>query len=99
MDNLSWSLLCLASHRRVPRAARFSAAHISRMRPQTFMGHQRRRNGIEVADEERRELARTHIGLWAVPIMALTTATLPYALQLASQGLEALRADPGFGKG
>jgi alanine dehydrogenase len=31
--------------------------------------------------------------------MALTTATLPYVLQLARQGLDALRADPGFGKG
>jgi alanine dehydrogenase len=31
--------------------------------------------------------------------MALTTATLPYVLQLAQQGLDALRADPGFGKG
>ena len=31
--------------------------------------------------------------------MALTTATLPYVLQLAHQGLDALRADPGFGKG
>ena len=31
--------------------------------------------------------------------MALTTATLPYVLQLANHGLDALRADPGFGKG
>ncbi len=31
--------------------------------------------------------------------MALTSATLPYVLQLAQQGLDALRADPGFGKG
>lgn len=31
--------------------------------------------------------------------MALTTATLPYALQLAEKGIEALREDPGFGKG
>lgn len=31
--------------------------------------------------------------------LALTTATLPYALRLAEQGIEALRADPGFAKG
>jgi alanine dehydrogenase len=31
--------------------------------------------------------------------MALTKATLPYALKLADQGLQALRSDPGFGKG
>jgi alanine dehydrogenase len=31
--------------------------------------------------------------------MALTSTTLPYVLQLAQQGLDALRADPGFGKG
>jgi len=31
--------------------------------------------------------------------MALTSATLPYVLQLAHQGLDALCADPGFGKG
>jgi alanine dehydrogenase len=31
--------------------------------------------------------------------LALTTATLPYVLNLAYQGLDALRADPGFGKG
>jgi alanine dehydrogenase len=31
--------------------------------------------------------------------LALTTATLPYVLQLAQQGLTALRDDPGFGKG
>ena len=31
--------------------------------------------------------------------MALTNATLPYALKLADQGLEALRTDAGFGKG
>ncbi len=31
--------------------------------------------------------------------LALTTATLPYVLNLAHQGLDALRADPGFGKG
>jgi alanine dehydrogenase len=31
--------------------------------------------------------------------MALTAATLPYVLKLAQQGLDALRADPGFGKG
>jgi alanine dehydrogenase len=30
---------------------------------------------------------------------ALTAATLPYVLQLAQQGLDALRVDPGFGKG
>jgi alanine dehydrogenase len=30
---------------------------------------------------------------------ALTAATLPYVLQLAHQGLDALRVDPGFGKG
>jgi alanine dehydrogenase len=35
----------------------------------------------------------------ATSTMALTTATLPYALQLAHQGLDALRTDPGFGKG
>jgi alanine dehydrogenase len=31
--------------------------------------------------------------------LALTTATLPYALRLAEHGIEALRADPGFAKG
>jgi alanine dehydrogenase len=31
--------------------------------------------------------------------MALTAATLPYALQLAQQGLDAVRQDAGFGKG
>jgi alanine dehydrogenase len=31
--------------------------------------------------------------------LALTAATFPYVLQLAQQGLDALRADPGFGKG
>ena len=31
--------------------------------------------------------------------IALTTATLPYALQLAQQSIAALRDDPGFGKG
>ena len=31
--------------------------------------------------------------------MALTGATLPYVLKLADQGLDALRCDPGFGKG
>jgi alanine dehydrogenase len=31
--------------------------------------------------------------------LALTTATLPYALRLAQNGLAALRDDPGFGKG
>jgi alanine dehydrogenase len=31
--------------------------------------------------------------------IALTSATLPYALKLADGGLDALRADPGFGKG
>ena len=31
--------------------------------------------------------------------LALTTATLPYILKLAQQGLAALRDDPGFGKG
>lgn len=31
--------------------------------------------------------------------IALTNATLPYALRLAGEGIEALRADPGFGKG
>ena len=31
--------------------------------------------------------------------IALTTATLPYALKLADQGLDALRSDKGFGKG
>ena len=35
----------------------------------------------------------------ATATMALTTATLPYVLHLADQGLDALRADPGFGKG
>jgi alanine dehydrogenase len=30
---------------------------------------------------------------------ALTNATMPYALRLANSGLEALRADPGFGLG
>ena len=38
---------------------------------------------------------------WAYPVTsttALTTATLPYALQLPHQGLDALRVDPGFGK-
>src|SRR5712691_4705559 len=31
--------------------------------------------------------------------MALSAATLPYALHLAHHGIDALRADPGFGKG
>lgn len=31
--------------------------------------------------------------------IALTEATLPYVLRLANQGLAALKADPGFGKG
>ena len=31
--------------------------------------------------------------------MALTAATLPYVLHLAHQGVDALRADLGFGKG
>jgi alanine dehydrogenase len=31
--------------------------------------------------------------------LALTAATLPYVLKLAHQGLDALRADPGFSKG
>ena len=31
--------------------------------------------------------------------MALTSSTLPYVMQLAQQGLDALRADPEFGKG
>ena len=31
--------------------------------------------------------------------LALTTATLPYALKLAQQGVAALRDDPGLGKG
>jgi alanine dehydrogenase len=31
--------------------------------------------------------------------MALTAATLPYALRLAREGLEALRSDPAFGRG
>jgi len=31
--------------------------------------------------------------------IALTSATLPYALKLADYGLDALRTDPGFGKG
>ena len=31
--------------------------------------------------------------------IALTGATLPYILKLADNGLDALRADPGFGKG
>ena len=35
----------------------------------------------------------------ATATMALTTATLPYVLHLADQGLDALRANPGFGKG
>jgi alanine dehydrogenase len=35
----------------------------------------------------------------ATSTLALTSATLPYVLQLAHQGLDALRADPGFGKG
>jgi alanine dehydrogenase len=30
---------------------------------------------------------------------ALTTATLPYALQLANRGLNALKEDAGFAKG
>ena len=30
---------------------------------------------------------------------ALTNATMPYALRLASQGLDALRSDPGFALG
>jgi alanine dehydrogenase len=35
----------------------------------------------------------------ATSTLALTTATLPYVLRLADQGLDALRTDPGFGKG
>jgi alanine dehydrogenase len=35
----------------------------------------------------------------ATSTIALTTATLPYVLRLATQGLDALRADPEFGKG
>ncbi|ETX03963.1 MAG: hypothetical protein ETSY2_31540 [Candidatus Entotheonella gemina] len=31
--------------------------------------------------------------------VALTTATLPYAMRLAQQGIEALRQDSGFAKG
>ena len=31
--------------------------------------------------------------------IALTEATLPYAMRLADEGLEALKADPGFAKG
>ena len=31
--------------------------------------------------------------------IALTNATLPYIMKLANQGIDALRADPGFGKG
>jgi alanine dehydrogenase len=31
--------------------------------------------------------------------IALTSATLPYALKLADHGLDALRTDPGFRKG
>jgi alanine dehydrogenase len=31
--------------------------------------------------------------------IALTDATLPYALRLANQGFEALRKDPAFAKG
>jgi alanine dehydrogenase len=31
--------------------------------------------------------------------LALTGATLPYALRLADKGLEALRADPAFARG
>ncbi|HEY7712749.1 MAG TPA: alanine dehydrogenase, partial [Candidatus Entotheonella sp.] len=31
--------------------------------------------------------------------IALTNATLPYTVQLADNGLDALRNDPGFGKG
>src|SRR5262249_40880049 len=31
--------------------------------------------------------------------VALTAATLPYALRLAERGLEAVTADPGFAKG
>jgi alanine dehydrogenase len=31
--------------------------------------------------------------------IALTSATLPYALKLAANGLDALRADPGFARG
>lgn len=31
--------------------------------------------------------------------MALTAATLPYALRLARDGLDALRGDAGFGRG
>jgi alanine dehydrogenase len=30
---------------------------------------------------------------------ALTNATLPYALRLANQGLDAVRSDPGFRRG
>lgn len=35
----------------------------------------------------------------ATSTMALTAATFPYVLRLANHGLDALRADPGFGKG
>jgi alanine dehydrogenase len=31
--------------------------------------------------------------------LALTTTTLPYAMQLAEKGIEALREDQGFAKG
>lgn len=31
--------------------------------------------------------------------LALTEATLPYVRRLAARGLDALREDPGFGKG
>ena len=31
--------------------------------------------------------------------IALTTATLPYALKLAEKGINALKEDEGFGKG
>jgi alanine dehydrogenase len=31
--------------------------------------------------------------------IALTNATLPYALKLADSGLDALRADPAFARG
>lgn len=31
--------------------------------------------------------------------IALTSATLPYALELANRGIDALRADPGFARG
>jgi hypothetical protein len=66
--NLSWSHLCLASSMREPRTASLSLVPISRMEPRTFTGHQRSWNGIEVADEERRECVRTYRRLWTVAI-------------------------------